>query len=247
MEDWKRRLYDGDVSSGQAGAATAEWDAYDLSRFPFYRRMIRAHVPTGPDLAMIDLACGHGSLVYCLKESGYRNVHGVDISPEQVELAQRFGLTEIECGAIGPYLDGSDRTYDVVFLLDILEHLTREELFSLLDSVNARLNPGGRVIITVPNGAGLFGMRIRYGDLTHENCYTPGSMSQALLTTGFGDVRAYEIRPVPHGIKSTVRAVLWRLMTLPHRLLLAAETGQIRHVLTQNMLVTAVRPAATEE
>ncbi len=246
MEKWKQRLYDAYVSSGQAGGATAEWDAYDLARFPFYRSLIRTHVPAGPDLNMIDLACGHGTLLYCLTESGYRNVHGIDISREQVELARRFGLTGIECGAIEPYLNGSDRTYDVVFLLDILEHLTPDELFAVLDSVNRRLNPGGKVIITVPNGAGLFGMRIRYGDLTHENCYTPGSMGQALSTTGFTDVCTYEIRPVPHGLKSAVRSVLWRIMTLPHRLLLAAETGVTRHVLTQNMLVTAGKPAAGE-
>ena len=243
MEDWKRRLYDRYVSSGQAGAAAAEWDSYDLARFPFYRSLIRTHVPAGPDLHMIDLACGHGTLLYCLKESGYRNVHGIDISQEQVDLAHRFGLTGVECGGIRPYMEGTERSYDVVFLLDILEHLTRDELFSLLDSVNRRLNPGGRVIITVPNGAGLFGMRIRYGDLTHENCYTPNSMSQALSTTGFTEVRAHEIRPVPHGLKSAVRSVLWKVLTLPHRLLLAAETGQTDHVLTQNMLVTARRPA----
>ena len=243
MEDWKKRLYEQYVTSGQAGAATAEWDAYDLARFPFYRSLIQAHVPTGPDLNMVDLACGHGTLVYCLKESGYRNVGGVDISQEQVDLAHRFGLTTIECGAIEPYLDGTDQSYDVVFLLDILEHLTRTDLFAVLDSVNRRLNPGGKVIITVPNGAGLFGMRIRYGDLTHENCYTANSMGQALSTTGFADVRTYEVRPIPHGLKSAVRSVLWRVLTLPHRLLLAAETGEVRHVLTQNMLVTAVKKA----
>ncbi|MHC4853870.1 MAG: class I SAM-dependent methyltransferase, partial [Planctomycetota bacterium] len=179
------------------------------------------------------------------KESGYRQVHGIDLSQEQVDLAHRFGLKEIECAGIREYLDGSTRRYDVVFLLDILEHLTREELFSILDGVNNRLKPGGRVIITVPNGAGLFGMRIRYGDLTHENCYTPGSMDQALKTTGFLNVNAYEIRPVLHGLKSAVRHVLWRLLTIPHRLLLAAETGVTRHVLTQNMLVTARKSPET--
>ncbi|MBD3869020.1 MAG: class I SAM-dependent methyltransferase [Acidobacteria bacterium] len=246
MEEWKKRLYDTYVTSGQAGAGMADWDAYDLSRFPFYRSLIRTHVPSGRDLELIDLACGHGGLVFCLNESGYRNVHGVDISPEQVELAHRFGLPEVECGGIVEYLDRSSLQYDVVFLLDILEHLTREELLAVLDRVSSRLNPQGRLIITVPNGAGLFGMRVRYGDLTHENCYTPQSMEQALRTTGFGNVRAYEIRPVLHGLKSAVRHGLWRLMTLPHRLLLAAETGEIHHILTQNMLVTAGKPAAAD-
>ena len=239
MEDWKKRLYDAYTSSGQAGSAVAEWDTYDLARFPFYTALIRDCVPAGADLEIMDLACGHGALVYCLKETGYRNVAGIDISPEQVALAHHFGLTEIRCGGIDEYLQSSEKNYDVMFLLDILEHLPRAELFSVLDRVHASTKPGGRLIITVPNGAGLFGMRVRYGDLTHENCYTPGSMTQALRTTGFSDISAREIRPVPHDLKSAVRNGLWRILTIPHRLLLAAETGETRHVLTQNMLVTA--------
>jgi 2-polyprenyl-3-methyl-5-hydroxy-6-metoxy-1,4-benzoquinol methylase len=239
MDSWKQRLYDTYVSSGQAGSTVAEWDAYDLSRFPFYRRLIQDHVPAGSEQRIVDLACGHGALVHCLKESGYLNVAGVDISPEQIDLARRFGLNEVECSAILPFLSSSDRDYDVVFLLDILEHLTRPQLFELLDQVHRVTAPGGRVIITVPNGAGLFGMRIRYGDLTHETCFTPNSINQALKTVGFSKVRAFEIRPVPHGLTSTLRALLWRVMTVPHRLLLAAETGVTGQILTQNMLVTA--------
>jgi hypothetical protein len=45
-----------------------------------------------------------------------------------------------------------------------------------------------------------------------------------------------------YGLKSFVRRVLWDLLTIPPRLLLAAESGTFSGILSQNLLVTAIRP-----
>jgi hypothetical protein len=44
-----------------------------------------------------------------------------------------------------------------------------------------------------------------------------------------------------HGVRSLVRRVLWEAGTLPHRVLLAAETGTWGSILSQNLVVRAVR------
>jgi hypothetical protein len=44
---------------------------------------------------------------------------------------------------------------------------------------------------------------------------------------------------VVHGLKSFFRRLLWDVLTILPRLLLTAETGQRRSVLSQNMLVVA--------
>jgi cyclopropane fatty-acyl-phospholipid synthase-like methyltransferase len=56
--------------------------------------------------------------------------------------------------------------------MDVIEHLTRQELFDLLDSVYRVLAPGGVCLVHVPNAEGLYGMRIRYGDFTHELAFS---------------------------------------------------------------------------
>jgi len=123
--------------------------------------------------------------------------------------------------------------------MDILEHLEKGELLALLDQVYASLRSDGIVIIHVPNAEGLFGMRIRYGDLTHENCFTPRSIEQALNACSFHHVVCFEDKPIIHGAKSLLRRIIWELLTAPPRLLLAAETGSTRSILSQNMLVIA--------
>jgi hypothetical protein len=124
-------------------------------------------------------------------------------------------------------------------MMDILEHLTKQELFECLDMVSQSLNTNGMVVIHVPNAEGLFGMRIRYGDMTHENCFTQQSIKQLLNVCGFKTIECFEDKPVIHGAKSFVRYILWKVLTFPFRLILLAETGSFNSILSQNMLVVA--------
>jgi 2-polyprenyl-3-methyl-5-hydroxy-6-metoxy-1,4-benzoquinol methylase len=146
---------------------------------------------------------------------------------------------------MGSFLKEQNKAFDVVFLMDILEHLEKGELLALLDQVYVSLRNDGIIIIHVPNAEGLFGMRIRYGDLTHENCFTSRSIEQALNACGFHHVKCFEDKPVIHGAKSLIRRILWELLTATSRLLLTAETGFTHHILSQNMLVVAKTSVAT--
>lgn len=237
MADWQSKLYEAYVSTGQA----SEIKSIDirLSNYPQHVRMIRQHVPEDRSIRMADLACGHGSLVFCLRELGYANVEGVDVSPEQVALAHRIGIPEVRLGGLVDFIRDRKMVYDVIFLMDILEHLDKQSVMDLLELVREALRERGRLIVHVPNAEGRYGMRIRYGDFTHEGCFTQRSMRQILSASGFRTVAAYEERPLVHGVKSFIRRLLWSSLTIGDRLLLLAETGTWNHILSQNMLVIA--------
>jgi 2-polyprenyl-3-methyl-5-hydroxy-6-metoxy-1,4-benzoquinol methylase len=237
MGEWQTRLYESYVSTGQSVAA----QAHELmpGQYPQYLRLIRRHLPQDRAIRIADLACGHGALLFCLKKLGYTRIEGVDVSSEQVALAHRLGMQEVRHGSLTDALRDRAGTYDVIFLMDILEHLDKQAVLDVLELARDALTDRGRLVMHVPNGAGIFGMRIRYGDFTHQTCFTPQSIRQVLRAAGFMLVDVHEDRPVIHGVKSLVRRVLWDLMTLRERLLLLAETGSGGHVLSQNMLVIA--------
>jgi len=239
MEDWKQRLYDNYASTGHASVRVRRGDGHRVSNYPFAARLIRRHLPAVKDIAVVDLACGDGALLACLKQLGYLNVAGVDASPVRVRAAHAAGLGEVSCQEIGEYLRGREQQFDAVFLMDVLEHLDRKAQLEVLDQVHRALKVGGILILHVPNAEGVFGMRVRYGDLTHENAFTPQSIRQALHVCGFRDIACHEDRPVVHGPTSLFRHVLWVCLTAPIRVLLSAETGATGHVLSQNMTVAA--------
>lgn len=238
--NWRERAYQEYVTSGQSSFSDA---SHSLSeRKPHLQSVIQRFMPAEKEISVLDIGCGYGAFLYFLKQAGYRNLSGVDFSEQQVEIAHELGLPEVMCGSVEDKLAQTpDEAVDVVVAMDLLEHLEMADLFMTLDEIYRLLKPGGKLIASVPNAEGLYGMRILYGDITHYSAFTPRSISQILKIIGFSNIACFESKPIAHGVKSSLRRLIWEVGTLPHRLMLAAETGQTRFVLTQTMLFTAYK------
>lgn len=241
MEEYKIRLYNAYVSSGQAALGEINDPNILFSNNRFYiQHLIDNYLSNIPkNSRIVDVGCGHGAHIYFLHKNNYTNIYGFDISKEQINLGHKIGVKSIEHKSIEQFCKDNKDPVDVFLLIDLLEHLTYNELFTLLDKLYLQLGNNGKLVIHVPNAEGIFGMQIRYGDLTHETAFTPKSINQLLTTIGFTQIVCYEDKPIVHGVKSFVRRVLWELLTLKFRLLAMAETGTTNNILSRNMLVVA--------
>lgn len=219
-------------------------------RLPYLKRLIGRHIPRDPNAVIFDLGCGHGALLYALKLEGYTNATGVDASREQIEAARKLNIDGVSQGDLMAAIQSMpDESLDVLIAFDLIEHLTKGELLSLVDEAYRVLRPGGRWIIHTPNGEGPFAGRMRYWDFTHEVAFTRTSLAQLLISSGFGEVNCYEDRPVIHGMKSLVRAIIWRVIRLLMMLYVAAEMGDTDRgaVFSQNLLAVAWKTARARE
>jgi len=233
--DWKHRVYSAYVSSGQAHLVLAAQRRY-LSR------VIRTHFPADRKVRILDVGCGNGTLLWFLAQHGYSNLRGVDGSAEQVQVAKNRGIDCVELGdGLATLRETPSSSVDIICLFDLLEHLTRQECFDLLTEVYRVLVPSGLCIGHVPNAEGIFGSRVRYGDLTHEQAFTESSIRQMFRCLSYSKVRSWEDTPSLRGWVSAIRRVLWTVGTLPIRILFAAETGGFRVILSQNLLFVAQR------
>jgi cyclopropane fatty-acyl-phospholipid synthase-like methyltransferase len=211
-------------------------------RAAYLRKLIRDHFPPDRQTTILDLGCGHGALIHFAREAGYRNVEGMDGSHEQVAAAKRLGIGGVREGDLRESLAAMpDGSRDVIVAFDVIEHFRKDELLSFVDEVRRVLRPGGRWIVHSVNGESPFFARIRYGDFTHETAFTRESISQLLLSSDFARVECYEDAPVPHGIKSSVRWILWKGIRAGLRLWLAVETGDSGRsaIFSQNLLAVA--------
>lgn len=181
----------------------------------YFRKHILPHLPSNRKARILDCGCGYGRNLEALRHLGYEQARGVDISPEQVSYAQKeLGLLEVYCGDGIAFLRDRDDCYDVILILDVLEHLAVDESLALLSAAKARLSPEGIVIIQVPNA--LCPMNVyRNLDLTHQRSYTTRSLAQSLRLSGFSRMMFYSLPPLACGVGGWLRAVCWAVCLAP--------------------------------
>jgi len=213
-------------------------------RAPTMHRVIRNFFPKEKSAAILDLGCGHGTLVYYALQVGYLNIQGVDVSGQQVNLAHKLGISSVRQGEMmGTLKTIPPASLDAVVAFDVIEHFTKDELIDLVDAVNGVLKPGGRWIIHAPNANSPFFGSIRYGDYTHEQAFTPSSLRQLLKSSKYSNVEFAECAPLVHGVRSFARVIIWKMFRFVFIVANAAETGEIGRdtVLTRNFYAIAFK------
>jgi 2-polyprenyl-3-methyl-5-hydroxy-6-metoxy-1,4-benzoquinol methylase len=206
-----------------------------------YATYLSGWLPQDPSAAILDLACGNGRLLHYFQRQGYSRLSGVDISTEQVALARQV-TPDVEEANVLAFLDAHPGQYDLITALDLIEHLGKDEVLQFLDGCYRALRPGGRLILQTPNGDSPFVGTIRYGDFTHELCFTPALLGRLMGLCGFRRFEAREQGPVPLGVLSGVRFVLWKLVRLSFVAESMIETGSTgSRITTRVFIASAVR------
>lgn len=106
-----------------------------------------------PSLRILDVGCGAGGLMKELRLFG--EVYGIDIADRVVEFCKNKGILNVSAGSITaiPYPDNS---FDVVFALDVIEHIQDDEM--AMCEIYRVLRLGGSAIISVPAFQSLWGI-----------------------------------------------------------------------------------------
>ena len=209
-----------------------------------YQYFLRNWLPADKSSRIADVGCGGGQLLAAFRILGYECLSGVDVSEQQVALARRAGFS-VEAGDAAAFLSRHPGEFDLLTAIDIAEHLTKDELIDFFDKAYAALRPGGRLILQMPNPNSPMGMRIRYGDLTHENCLSPECAERLLAMTGFGACESRETGPVPgwKSILGSVRWLVWQFVRLGWLGYDFVETGGFgTNIFTRVYVVSGKRP-----
>lgn len=212
MTDYRKRLYDKYATYVQGAGET--FDAETAERWGrAYDHYLRGWLPEMKSARIADLASGNGSMLYFLKQRGYTNLAGTDVSPEQVALSRQV-VPDVRQQDAVTFLKDQPNSFDLLTGFDVIEHLSKDEALEFLDACYAALKPGGRLILQTPNAESPWGTQLRYADPTHENAFTPDSLRRIMNLCGFADVESRELGPVPweYSAASTARYVLWRVL-----------------------------------
>ena len=154
--------------------------------------LVLSLVGEGEGRRALDVGCARGHLLGELAFQGWECV-GIDSDAVDVATCIERGLGAVELD-ISTELPASLGSFDLVVFADVLEHLP--DPIRVLRNVHSLLNPGARIVISVPNVAHLsvrvqllFG-RFRYSDRgildrTHLRFFTRKTIVELLTDSDF--------------------------------------------------------------
>jgi SAM-dependent methyltransferase len=183
-------------------AATIEpfWEAPDnieegyYSYCLFYKDNYRRFFPSGFDAKILCVSCGPGYGVKLLTDLGYRDVLGIDSFAEKIAWARRKPLNCRE-GFVFDFLEETpDETYDLIWLEQEINHLTRAEILDFLAICRRKLKRGGRLLTFVLNGANpITGAEALAQNFDHFNTFTEYTLRQVLGHTRYGEIEVFDL------------------------------------------------------
>jgi O-antigen chain-terminating methyltransferase len=148
--------------------------------------------PPGP---VLDLGSGRGEWLDLLVGAGV-DAYGVDLNAVNVEESRRRGLDVRHEDALGHLATLVTRSVSAISAFHLVEHLTFEDLMTLLDEAVRVLRPGGLLLVETPNpdnvlvGSGSF-----YLDPTHRRPLPPRLLEFLVASRGFHDVEVRSLHP----------------------------------------------------
>lgn len=185
------------------------------------RIVAETHRYVPADAVVCDYGCGSGHLLARL--AAEFRVAGVDFTPENVSASR--ARAQGSGRLMGVYQVGQDDlpegAFDVLYLVETVEHVLEEDLAGFFADLRRLLRPGGRVIVTTPHDEDLAGATVfcpccrhTFHRWQHLRSFNAGTLEAFMREGGFERQTVFTTdfaaRSLPQRLKSRLRPLFGR-------------------------------------
>ncbi len=164
------------------------------SFYLFYKDNYLRLLPADKNANILCISCGPGYGVNLLSDLGYANVLGIDSFPDKIEFALKRKLNCRVAYAFDFLADAADNSFDLIFVEQELNHLTKDEILEFLRLCYCKLKPGARLLCFALNGANpITGAEALAQNFDHQNTFTEYTFTQVLDHVGLKNVEIFDL------------------------------------------------------
>ncbi|MEE9126532.1 MAG: class I SAM-dependent methyltransferase [Planctomycetota bacterium] len=139
---------------------------------------------------LLEIGCAAGGFLDAAQQAGFRPT-GIELAADVVRYAREVRGLDVHRGTVES-VELPNEAFDAAVMLDVIEHVI--DPLALLWTVQARLRPGGALVVMTPNLSG-FGARWLRG--SWEDCdpkdhvwlFDPGTLAALCRRAGFAPQR----------------------------------------------------------
>lgn len=147
-----------------------------------------------PDGIFLDIGCGAGEFVDYLVKNNI-NAHGLDTNGKEIERLTQRGLNGI-CVDAETHLETNNTVYSGISMLEVIEHIPKEKIDSLLSLIYQKLTPGGAVLVETINVKNSLAFHSFYTDPTHQRPIPIDLLTFMLQWHGFINAKIIYTTPI---------------------------------------------------
>jgi len=190
VPDLYGNAYWDDYARGVGSPTLEDRVAYDYQNG--FGKLGRDVLPHRTGGRLLDVGASNGGMVRAARDRGFA-AEGVEPSPETCAIAKRAHDIDLHCWDVR-HLGLPARTFDVVTMHDVLEHLF--EPIEVLRECRRLLAPGGLLVLETPTTDSLdfLVQGIGWADLSpleHVNLFSEANAARAVRLAGFSVVDLY--------------------------------------------------------
>lgn len=172
---------------------------FDLKKATF-RKHVFGEVRLEKGARILDCGAAYGALMDAAREEGWEP-YGIELAAEAAAaIGAKFGADRIYSGPFeqARFATLGEAAFDAVFMCDFIEHV-RDPL-SVLRKTASLLRPGGRLVVTTPNGSSFtaraMGASWPHSKVEHLYFFDPHNLGLLLDRVGMKVERARRAKKV---------------------------------------------------
>lgn len=189
---------------------------------------------------ILEIGPGFGEFESLINDAGFEDIDIVDNDKAVLDyISKNYKIKNKFLSGNLVKLDNLLRTYDVILMVQVLEHLPLSQQESVIKILYKHLKKGGSLIIVVPNGGNPLSVVERYSDIQHTCIFTEQSLKDLVNLLNIdglkSNIKSYEIPP--NNLVNILRRLMQKVLHAILLLVLIINGGIFFKIMTPNIML----------